>query len=82
MATNRPPLANDHRGLRLSARRVLTENGRGFTAIRRGIAEHLEEVAKRYYAGDVAVVDEFLQLYCFGSDERKAIKAAIAGDVK
>ena len=33
------------------------------------LLKHLREVATRYYAGDVAVVDEFLQLYCL-DDER------------
>jgi len=33
---------------------------------------HLTEMAKRYYAGDVTVVDEFCQLYCFGEEARKA----------
>jgi hypothetical protein len=41
--------------------------------MRREMATHLEEVAHRYYAGDVAVVDEFLQLYCFGEEARKAV---------
>ena len=26
--------------------------------------KHLQEVGRRFYAGDIKVVDEFLQLYC------------------
>lgn len=37
---------------------------------------HLNELARRFYAGDLTVVDEFLQLYCLGENERKAVVAA------
>jgi len=46
--------------------------------MRREMAKHLEETAKRYYAGDCAVVDEFFQLYCFGEIERHAAKGKTA----
>lgn len=29
---------------------------------------NLEEMARRFYAGDVSAVDEFLQLYCLDDD--------------
>jgi len=73
-----PPLANPHTGMRVCAHRILTENGRGYAGVRREMAKHLEEVARRYYAGDVAVVDEFLQLYCFGENERRHVAAEAA----
>ena len=28
------------------------------------LLKHLQETGKRFYAGDVKVIDEFLQLYC------------------
>ena len=68
------PLAADNKGLRAQGSAFLTRNGRGFTGMRAQMARHLEEVAQRFYAGDLAVVDEFLQLYCFGEEQRKAAK--------
>ena len=73
----KPPLAQTHTGMRVCARRILTENGRGYSGMRKEMAAHLEEVARRYYAGDVAVVDEFLQLYCFGEQARKRLLIAM-----
>ena len=69
----KPPLADVHTGMRVCARRILTENGRGYKGMREEMARHLEEVATRYYAGDVAVVDEFMQLYCFGEAARRKV---------
>ena len=69
------PLAADHQGLRAQGSAFLTRNGRGFTGKRAQMAAHLEELATRFYAGDLAVVDEFLQLYCFGEESRKQVKA-------
>jgi hypothetical protein len=39
------------------------------------MADHLEELARAYYAGNIQIVDEFLQLYCIGEAERSAAKA-------
>jgi len=39
------------------------------------MARHLEEMGRRYYAGDVAAVDEFLQLYCIAESERATVVA-------
>ena len=36
--------------------------------------KHLDEMADRYYAGDIAAVDEFLQLYCL--DEKRPYQQA------
>lgn len=68
------PLAADHKGLRVRGSAFLTRNGKGFTGMRAQMANHLQEVAERFYSGDLAVVDEFLQLYCFGEEQRKAAK--------
>ncbi len=72
-----PPLAAPHTNMRVNGARLLRENGRGYSGMRQEMATHFEEVATRYYAGDVAVVDEFLQLYCFGEAARKAAVAAL-----
>ena len=74
---NTPLLAKDHAGFTVNGHRILSENGRGFSAIRAGMAKHLNEVAQRYYSGDVTVVDEFLQLYCFGEEARKLLRTKI-----
>lgn len=69
------PLANDHNGMKANGTRLLYQNHRGYTGMRKMMADHLREMATRYYSGDIKSVDEFLQLYCFGEAERKAIKA-------
>jgi len=61
-------LGHKHEGMRVSATGLL----RNVAAARIGklyqgclveLAEHLVELGDRFYAGDVKVVDEFLQLY-------------------
>ena len=75
-----PPLAKDHAGMRANGVRYLTQaKGQGYTFMRREMAKHLETVAREYYAGNVVIIDEFLQLYCFGEEERKAAKARKEG---
>ena len=74
-----PILAETHRGMRVSAEGLLgrirdgatlrgeeQESGTRYTVGE--LLRHLEEVGQRYYAGDIAVVDEFLQLYCLAAD--------------
>ena len=34
---------------------------------------HLEELGRRWYAGDAAVVDEVLQLYCIEEEARERV---------
>lgn len=34
---------------------------------------HLEILGKRFYEGDLTVVDEFLQLYCIADEDRKRV---------
>ena len=63
------PLAPTHTGMRISASGILGRiaNGGYWQGLNYGCAvmlEHLEQMAQRYYSGDVAAVDEFLQLYC------------------
>ena len=37
------------------------------------LLKHLQELGDRYYAGDEAVVDEFLQLYCLDRKRQKPL---------
>lgn len=81
-------LTRDHDGMKLTAAGLITRCanlvegtrdgaalGYGW-ALRDQLLVHLEELAARYYAGDAAVVDEFLQLYCLGClARREAIEA-------
>jgi hypothetical protein len=59
-----PVLSEKKHGLRISARGVLGRVGGHLKFGAREMLRHLEELAERYYSGDCAVVDEFLQLYC------------------
>ena len=61
-------LSPKHTGSRISAHGVLgrIRDGRYYKELNYACGEmlrHMEEMATRYYAGDVRVVDEFLQLY-------------------
>lgn len=67
-------LADDHFGMRANGLRYLKgERGRGYTVMRQQMAGHLQELAEKYYAGEITIVDEFLQLYCIGVEQRKFI---------
>lgn len=63
------PLAPKHQGMRISAAGMLNRVGGRLQFGAREMLKHLEEMADRYYAGDIAVVDEFLQMYCL--DEKR-----------
>jgi hypothetical protein len=79
----KPILAAKHSGMRVSAEGVLgrirdgsslcrgDEQADGTRYMVGEMLKHLFEVAERYYAGDMAVVDEFLQLYCLDDDRPK-----------
>jgi hypothetical protein len=71
MDTVKIPLADKHTGMRVDASGALASARKGSAVLRRMMLEHLQETARRFYAGDLAVVDEFLQLYCLGVEERK-----------
>ena len=72
-----PVFAPDYPGFRVSAKGVLTRktNSKADKFIRLEMYAHLEILAKHYYAGNLHVVDEFLQLYCLGNEHRAAAKA-------
>lgn len=38
---------------------------------------NIDELGERYYAGDVAAVDDFLQLYCVATPKRDALVATM-----
>lgn len=64
-------LAPLHTGMKISASGVLgrIRDGRYYNGLDFGCGEmlrHLEEMAARFYAGDIQAVDEFLQLYDLG----------------
>lgn len=75
LATTRPTLAPTHVGMRVSYSSLLghaasvSSDPSAAKALRK-LQEHLQELGRRYYAGDVKVVDEFLQLYCVAPNER------------
>lgn len=71
-------LAPKHTGMKVSAHGLLgrIRDGRYFKELNFGCGEmlrHMEEMATRFYTGDVKVVDEFLQLYDL--DEKRPASA-------
>lgn len=64
----------DYRGLFDQARLALRSE-RGVAELLRQLEGHLTELGTRWYAGDVQVVDELLQLYCIERDARQALAA-------
>ncbi|MFT0546977.1 hypothetical protein ACMHYO_11615 [Allopusillimonas ginsengisoli] len=76
-------LAADHEGMRVDYSGLFEQAS---DALARGAKEpalaemlrqfeaHLTELGRRWYAGDAAVVDELLQLYCVEDQAREAIK--------
>ncbi len=63
------PLADKHTGFRVDIKNLVrtgSENNKLFTL--EELSRNLEQVATRFYAGDIKVVDEFLQLYCLDGE--------------
>ncbi|MGJ7523447.1 hypothetical protein ACSFA0_23405 [Variovorax sp. LT1P1] len=79
-------LAKKHEDMRVDYSGLLGECQRALSARResanaemlRQLKGHLKELGRRWYAGDIAVVDELLQLYCIESDARAALATSIA----
>ena len=61
-------LAKKHEGMKISAAGILHRVGGHLKFGAQQMHEHLEEMASRYYSGDIKAVDEFLQLYCLDDD--------------
>lgn len=77
------PLAAKHHGMCISAPGLLARVGGHLKGGAREMLKHLEEMATRYYAGDIAAVDEFLQLYCLDDKRPAEQQAAVeSGGVK
>ncbi|MDR0212535.1 MAG: hypothetical protein LBJ15_00850 [Comamonas sp.] len=68
----------DYRGLLGQAQRELKRAAPGHSEMLRQLECHITEMGQRWYAGDTAVVDELLQLYCVEKDARAAIAAQAA----
>lgn len=82
-AIHTPPLADDHKGMRVDYSGLLSQCGNSLQRSSRGNAEllrqlqgHIKDLGRLYYAGEISAVDEFLQLYCVESEARAAIAAA------
>ena len=88
MSRTLPPLASTHQGMRVCAKHMLEVGTAGKCQNRKGYAYqasvmmgHLQGMADRYYAGDVAAVDEFCQLYCFDQNRPKEPPLTFANNV-
>ena len=71
-------LAPKHKGMRIDHSGILGRIAHG-CKVRQDqrwclgeLDRHLEEMAERFYSGDIKVVDEFLQLYCLDDSRPKA----------
>lgn len=73
----RPPLAPEHKGFHIDYSGLLGGARRqthgSTTELLRQLEVHLEELGERFYSGDMAAVDEFLQLYCVAEDDRRTL---------
>ena len=78
------PLLVEFQGMRANALSILRNprNDKLLKFLRGEIARNLEELGRRYYAGDLSAVDEFLQCFSIGRDERAALVAKLAADAK
>ena len=75
-------LATDHKGMRVDYSGLLSQCRRALQSREPANAEmlrqfqgHLQELGRRWYAGDTVAVDEFLQLYCIEHKARVALAA-------
>ena len=70
-------LSNDHTGMRVNLEGYLLRNNYvKESAVLEHLYRHIEEMGRQYYAGNITIVDEFLQLYCVCEYERKTVCAA------
>lgn len=78
----RPLLAAEHKGWKVDYSGLISQVRRalrgepGLGELMRQLGGHLEELGRRWYAGDTAVVDEILQLYCIEGSARNTLAAA------
>ncbi|MFZ6727391.1 hypothetical protein ACO0K2_18010 [Undibacterium sp. MH2W] len=76
-------LAPDHKGMRVDysgllgqSVNVLKRSDPANAEMLRQLSEHMTELGKRFYSGDISVVDEFLQLYCVETKLREKLKGS------
>lgn len=81
LAENHKGMRVDYSGLFKQARVVLTKGSKepALAEMFRQLQDHITELGTRWYAGDTAVVDELLQLYCVEKGARDALVAAAPG---
>jgi hypothetical protein len=78
---NQDFLAPKHEGMRISAEGLLGRivGGKRVDKMDRfclgELLKHMNELGKRFYAGDIKTCDEFLQLYCCDDDRPKEVDA-------
>jgi hypothetical protein len=81
-----PTFATTHTGMRVDYQGLLRQARSGLSRepalgeMLRQLTDHITEMGQRFYAGDSAAVDEFLQLYCVDRDGRLAA-AGVAPDL-
>ena len=82
LAPNHRGMRVDYTGLLKQVRNVLRQCDEKYLHERVfQLGAHLKEMGQRWYAGDTAVVDEFLQLYCIEREARASIVRG-TGDIK
>jgi len=64
-------LAAKHSGMKISANGILKRVSRKTNPGAAEMLGHLNEMAERFYSGDIKVIDEFLQLYCLDDKRPK-----------
>lgn len=71
----RPVLAPEEPGKRLALDFILRNprNHAALKGLRVNLNDNIAEMGKRYYSGDVAAVDEFMQIYCVATPQRDAL---------
>jgi hypothetical protein len=81
IAEHKPLLSPDHNAMRVDISGLIYQSIRSLKRSDPSNAEmlgqlesHLQELGQRFYAGDIAAVDEFLQLYCISQNARTALK--------
>lgn len=82
----KPTLAPDHKGMKVDYRGLLRQTRVALPIpaasdkiyMLEALQDHLTELGERFYAGDLTVVDEFLQLYCIAAEKRPG-GVALAG---
>lgn len=66
----------DYHGMLRGAHAVLRKSAPMSAFMLEELERNLTELGERYYSGDVAAVDEFLQLYCVNRDGRNKAEAS------